>query len=360
MAATTSSVEYELSRQTKGTQDPGELLGREPGALRELVGRQVVAGGEQRLGRDLPEALLADGLGDRVGIDALRLEELDELALGVRVDRRPCGAVLVHCPRLSRLTLPGATPAVGHSLGSLHMLTDDEVQRALVIVAHPDDVDFGAAGTVATWTGAGIEVAYCVVTDGDAGGFDPNVPRAEIPGIRRAEQTAAAKVVGVSDLAFLGYPDGRLTATLDLRRDLAREIRASVRNVCCARRRSATGSASSPVTPTTSRPARRRWRRCTPTPATPSRTPSSSTRATSAWSVLEVWMMASPVRNRWVDVTDAFPRKLDALRSHVSQDTDVDGKLEERMRGWVTMVAQEAGLPDGHLAEGFFAIHSAG
>ena len=105
------------------------------------------------------------------------------------------------------------------------MLTDDEVQRALVIVAHPDDVDFGAAGTVATWTGAGIEVAYCIVTDGDAGGFDPNVPRAEIPGIRRAEQTAAAKVVGVSDLAFLGYPDGRLTATLDLRRDLAREIR---------------------------------------------------------------------------------------------------------------------------------------
>ena len=77
------------------------------------------------------------------------------------------------------------------------MLDDDEVQRALVIVAHPDDVDFGVAGTVATWTAAGIEVAYCIVTDGDAGGFDPNVPRDEIPGIRRAEQTAAAKVVGV-------------------------------------------------------------------------------------------------------------------------------------------------------------------
>jgi len=104
------------------------------------------------------------------------------------------------------------------------VLDDDEVQRALVIVAHPDDVDFGAAGTVATWTAAGIEVAYCIVTDGDAGGFDPNVPRDEIPGIRRAEQTAAAKVVGVSDLGFLGYPDGRLMATLELRRDIAREI----------------------------------------------------------------------------------------------------------------------------------------
>ena len=70
--------------------------------------------------------------------------------------------------------------AVGHSLGSLHMLTDDEVQRALVIVAHPDDVDFGAAGTVATWTDAGIDVAYCVVTDGDAGGHDRSVSRQEM------------------------------------------------------------------------------------------------------------------------------------------------------------------------------------
>ena len=70
------------------------------------------------------------------------------------------------------------------------MLDDDEVQRALVIVAHPDDVDFGAAGTVATWTGAGIEIAYCIVTDGDAGGFDPNVPRVEIPAIaRRSRQS---------------------------------------------------------------------------------------------------------------------------------------------------------------------------
>jgi len=94
------------------------------------------------------------------------------------------------------------------------VLDDDEVQRALVISAHPDDVDFGAAGTVATWSDAGIEVAYCIVTDGDAGGFDPSVPRAEIPGIRRAEQTAAAKEVGVTDLAFLGYPDGRLVKVI--------------------------------------------------------------------------------------------------------------------------------------------------
>ena len=62
--------------------------------------------------------------------------------------------------------------------------------RALVVTAHPDDVDFGAAGTVASWIAQGTEVTYCIVTDGDAGGFDPNVPRSEIPRIRRAEQVA--------------------------------------------------------------------------------------------------------------------------------------------------------------------------
>lgn len=65
-------------------------------------------------------------------------------------------------------------------------------------------------------------------------------------------------------------------------------------------------------------------------------------------------------RNRWVDITDVLPRKLDALRTHVSQHTDADDKLEERMRGWGALVAQEAGSADGRLAESFFAIDSAG
>src|SRR4051812_21966374 len=105
------------------------------------------------------------------------------------------------------------------------MLREDEVERVLVVTAHPDDVDFGAAGTVATWSDAGIEVSYCIVTDGDAGGFDPDVPRTEIPRIRRAEQTAAAAAVGVTDLEFLGYPHGAPGVSMDLRRDISRAIR---------------------------------------------------------------------------------------------------------------------------------------
>ncbi|HET7017695.1 MAG TPA: PIG-L family deacetylase, partial [Streptosporangiaceae bacterium] len=105
------------------------------------------------------------------------------------------------------------------------MLDDAEIERILVITAHPDDVDFGAAGTVATWTDAGIDVVYCIVTDGDAGGSDPSISRPDMAVLRRAEQTAAAKCVGVTDLRFLGYPDGYVEPTIALRKDLARVIR---------------------------------------------------------------------------------------------------------------------------------------
>jgi LmbE family N-acetylglucosaminyl deacetylase len=105
------------------------------------------------------------------------------------------------------------------------VLDDTDVQRALVITAHPDDVDFGAAGTIATWTDAGIKVTYCVITDGDAGGFDPDFPRADIGPLRQQEQRAAAAEVGVNDVVFLGYRDGWLEVTFELRRDLARVIR---------------------------------------------------------------------------------------------------------------------------------------
>ena len=105
------------------------------------------------------------------------------------------------------------------------MAPDLNVERVLVITAHPDDVDFGVAGSVATWTDTGIQVTYCLATSGEAGGSDRSISRAEMAELRQAEQTAAAKVVGVEDLVFLGHPDGRLQPTLELRRDVSRVIR---------------------------------------------------------------------------------------------------------------------------------------
>ena len=101
----------------------------------------------------------------------------------------------------------------------------DGVTRALVITAHPDDVDFGAGGTIAALTDNGVEVRYCICTDGDAGGFDDATDRSEIPGIRRAEQVAAAAQCGVTDVTFLGYRDGYLEPTQDVQRDLVRVMR---------------------------------------------------------------------------------------------------------------------------------------
>ncbi|MDT0261037.1 PIG-L family deacetylase [Jatrophihabitans sp. DSM 44399] len=101
-------------------------------------------------------------------------------------------------------------------------------ERALVVFAHPDNVDFAAAGTVALWVRAGVQVTYCMVTDGDTGGQQAEVDGASLAEIRRAEQQTAAALVGVSDVRFLGYPDGALVEGLELRRAITRIIRWSV------------------------------------------------------------------------------------------------------------------------------------
>ena len=101
----------------------------------------------------------------------------------------------------------------------------EDIERILVVTAHPDDVDFGVAGSVAAWTDAAVDVAYCIATDGDAGGSDRSVSRADMAVLRREEQTEAAKVVGVTDVTFLGFPDGRLQPDLALRRAISGVIR---------------------------------------------------------------------------------------------------------------------------------------
>ena len=86
------------------------------------------------------------------------------------------------------------------------MLSAHEIERVLAIQAHPDDVDFSAAGTIAGLTDAGVRVSYCLVTDGQAGGFDLSIPRTEMAGIRREEQTKAAAEVILHALLRYDYP----------------------------------------------------------------------------------------------------------------------------------------------------------
>jgi LmbE family N-acetylglucosaminyl deacetylase len=99
----------------------------------------------------------------------------------------------------------------------------EDWQRALAVVAHPDDMEYGAASAVARWTRQGKHVHYVLVTEGEAGISD--LSPAEVAPLRRAEQVASCAAVGVGEPEFLGYPDGLVVADLNLRRDLAAAIR---------------------------------------------------------------------------------------------------------------------------------------
>ena len=101
----------------------------------------------------------------------------------------------------------------------------DRIERVMVIAAHPDDSEFGAGGTVARFVKEGRDVAYCIVTNGDKGSSDRTMTSDRLAVIRAEEQRNAARVLGVERVTFLGYPDGEIEDTRDLRRDVSREIR---------------------------------------------------------------------------------------------------------------------------------------
>lgn len=102
---------------------------------------------------------------------------------------------------------------------------DLEIERAMVIYAHPDDAEYMVAGTVAKWARAGVEVTYCMVTNGASGSQDPDMTRDKLRDTRYAEQREAAKILGVKNVVFLGYEDGYLYPTLEVRKDVARQVR---------------------------------------------------------------------------------------------------------------------------------------
>ena len=243
-------------------------------------------------------------------------------------------------------TQPGDGPAI---------LDDGEVERVLLVAAHPDDADFGAAGTVAAWTDAGVEVAYCICTDGQAGGFSADIPRDEMPAIRRAEQRAAAEIVGVRDVRFLGRVDGELEPTPDLVRDITamiRETRPQRMVIPSAERDWARIPRSHPDHLAAGEAA---IRAIYPAARNPFALPELLDRGLQPWTVRETWVMAHPSINHAVDVTKTFDRKVQAILAHRSQHPDPAG-VEPRIRGFLSANASSYGMPEGSLAEGFFVV----
>jgi LmbE family N-acetylglucosaminyl deacetylase len=238
-------------------------------------------------------------------------------------------------------------------------LLNQDLERVLVAVAHPDDAEFWAGGTIARWTDAGVEVTYCVLTTGDAGGFDPTLPRDEVPSIRQSEQRKAADILGVHDVQFLSLAEGDLQQnSRDLHVDLVRAVRRVrpqlvvtwspewnwQRFRSCHPDHLATGAAVlAAIYPDAGNLFALTWLR--------------DNEGLEAWTVREAWLLNSPQRevNRYVDITGTFDRKVAAVRAHASQVKDPD-TLAKRLRERIAGNTSAAGLAEGRLAEAFQVV----
>jgi LmbE family N-acetylglucosaminyl deacetylase len=233
----------------------------------------------------------------------------------------------------------------------------DPPGKALVVVAHPDDIDFGMAGTVAALTTAGTEVVYAIATSGEAGPPEDR-DRIELAAMREAEQRAAAAAVGVTDVRFLGLPDGHLVADLDLRRCISSVIRTVRPDLVLQQspdRRYDRIYASHPdhlaVADAT-------LSAVYPDARNPHAHPSLLLEGLEPHSVPEVWITGLEPVDLFVDITDVIDRKIAALSSHSSQVgwiDDIDGLL----RNWAADMNTQYGLPEGRLTEGFRRVATA-
>ncbi|HET6514103.1 MAG TPA: PIG-L deacetylase family protein [Thermodesulfovibrionales bacterium] len=221
---------------------------------------------------------------------------------------------------------------------------------ALVVVAHPDDAEFGVSGTVAKWIREGKEVVYVVCTSGEKGTSDRSMDPGRLAQIREKEQEAAARVLGVREVVFLRFPDQGLEDTAEFRKMIARQIRMY-----------------RPKTVVTSDPYRRYlWHRdhrivgqvtldaVFPFARDHLAYPDLLEEGLEPHKVREMLFVGSEDINYRTDITETFDKKIAALRCHESQMKELTvPDLEAWMREWACSMAEGA---DCELAEAFHRI----
>lgn len=220
-----------------------------------------------------------------------------------------------------------------------------ELQRVLVIAAHPDDPEFGCAGTVLKWAQAGRDIAYVLITSGDKGSHDPDLRPGALAARRESEQRAAARDLGVHDVIFLRWPDGLLENTLDLRRqlaDLIRRLRPHIvltidpwRHYQLHPDHRAAGQAALDAVWSA-----REWYIF----------PEQLVEGVEPWRTRQVYLFWTDTPDHWEDITCCMEQRLVALMQHVSQIGAGPEKLAEHIR----QRAREAGEKPGYVfAEAF-------
>jgi LmbE family N-acetylglucosaminyl deacetylase len=225
-------------------------------------------------------------------------------------------------------------------------------QRAMFIYAHPDDIEFSVAGTAAKWAKYGCEVTYILLTDGNVGSHEEGMTTERCADIRRAEQQAAADIAGVRHCIFLGYHDGLLQPTLELRKELVRLIRKYRPNVVVCGDPTVYFPSDSYINHPDHRAAA--------TAAVEAVFPASEMALLypdlladgyAPHKVNYVYVSNPGAANYYVDISETMDTKLNALRAHVSQLGDWDPN--ERIRGWNKEVGSKVGFA---YAEGFRRI----
>ena len=222
-------------------------------------------------------------------------------------------------------------------------------ERALVVFAHPDDAEFMCGGTVASWTRHGVEAHYVVVTDGSAGSNDPEMTREKLAPLREAEQRAAAKVLGVASVTFLGFTDGYLQCDLEVRRAVTREVRRVRPDVLVGPDPSRLWTAGLYVNHPDHKAAGEAVL-CAVMPDAPSRPqfPELLDEGFEPFSVPALWL-AGDGEDTYVDIAETLDTKLEALACHASQNGD---QLE--VEKWVRARARKYGEKGGSdYAEAF-------
>lgn len=224
---------------------------------------------------------------------------------------------------------------------------DTQLAHVLVVTPHPDDAEYGVAGTVARWTNEGRTVVYVVCTNGDKGTSDREVKSESLIKIREKEQIAAANLLGVKEVIFLGYPDQGLEETPRFRKDIVKQIRRF-----------------RPETVVTADPYRRYiWHRdhritgrvtldaVFPYARDHLSYPDLLEEGLEPHKVKEILLWASENINHRLDITDTFPLKLNALREHKSQVGHIPRQeLEGYLRGRAIQLSEGESF---QLAEGF-------
>lgn len=221
----------------------------------------------------------------------------------------------------------------------------EPLDRVMVIAAHPDDPEFGCAGTIVKWAEAGKEITYVLLTSGDKGSHDPDLRPGRLAAVREEEQRAAAKDLGVGQVIFLRYPDGLLVNNLELRRQLANVIRQHRPHILLTidpwRRyqlhpdhRAAGQAALDAIY------AAREWHIF----------PEQLVGDAEPWRVKEVYLFWTDSADYWEDISQCIDTRISALARHASQVGLNMEKLAERIRKRTQEAGKEAGY---EYAEGF-------